>query len=259
MKKPKLLFSLLFLCLLNLVENSQSTRADETSQSAPQENPASPSKAVVSAAPEEGRSHPSQTAEVETASSHELSEMDFPLILPTPPVPEVSVWVLPDHSKAFIDIKEQRATLIEPSGDRKVYDLVQENPAQDLQLIAAQGQRRIFGRLQGIDYQDDSFDINISQRLIATFDSSRRLVDLTLFETGEQAGQGLLETLKSSRQSLTEAMNMALHHDPASLEIAKRILKTAEDTNFSAIPADLRAQISETLRGDRALLESVSQ
>lgn len=237
-----------FLCLLNIMASPSVVSGEESSRPIAQESAApSPVSSIPPQPPEEKNRS--------VVSIKGLPEMDFPLIKPAP----VEVWELSEGGKAFIDWKQKEANVIEANGDGKVYSRVQEGSSDaGLQPVAVHEDRNLFGRLDEINYVDGSSDIYVSPQLMATLDSSRRLVDLTLFESSAERKGGGVESLSSGRESLTATINRALNQDPASIDAVRKIIGAAETTDLSDQPADLRAQIVETIRRDLALLESVS-
>lgn len=245
MKKTSGIFILFFLVLLNFAASPQKA---EDSSSAPVASVFVETARQKGKPPEPAPPHP-QTP------TRGLAEMEFPLVRPRIVSDEVKVWRLPDGSKVFFNMKEQKATVVQPDGDRRGYNRVQEAPADNLQLIAKKARQKLFGNLVEINYIDGSSDNYISPTLMATLDSSRRLVDLTLFAEDRER---FVESIKSSRQSLTAGLNLALRRDPDSIRAARKIIEAAEAADLSDLSPDLRAQIVETVRRDLALLDSVS-
>ena len=170
---------------------------------------------------------------------------DFPLIKPGLEKDEVITWKLANEGKAFIDLRAQKATVIEPNGDRKIYGKVEGIPSKGLSLIVKQEEKELYGALEETNYRDGSADIYISRDLMATLDSSRRLIDLTLLD--EAGGE----------KSLLANINLA-RHDFDAVDSARSIIQAVSTADLSRVPSDLRAQIAETLDSDLAFLDLVS-
>ena len=237
--KNKALFFVPFLWFLLNAVTSAALRADEPARPAASH---SDSSSPVIAVPSAGEKPDSPSAAHPQKDAKDLGEEDFPLIRPGFKMEEMEVWELSDGSKAFMDMRQKKATLIEPNGDRKVYNKVQGTPAEDLEPIIKQPTRELFGKPIEKIYADGSSDYYLSRELMATLDSSRRLIDLTLSDG-------------SNDQSLLASMNLA-RHDLEAINSARSVIKAAASTDLSHVPSDLRAQIAETLRTDLSLLQS---
>ncbi len=236
--KNKALFFVPFLWFLLNPVTSTALRADEPARPVSNPGPSSP----VIAAPSAGEKPDSPSAANPQKDAKDLGEEDFPLIQPGLKIEEMEIWELPGGSKAFMDMRQKKATLIEPNGDRKVYSQVQGTPAEDLEPVIKQPARELFGKPVEKIYADGSSDYYLSRELTATLDSSRRLIDLTL---STDAGE----------QSLLAGMNLARHDFDAAHSV-ESVIQAASAADLSPIPSDLRAQIIETLRSDQALLRS---
>lgn len=180
------------------------------------------------------------------------------------PRPEVAtkIWNLPDGSKAFIDLKGEKATVIFSNGDRKIYGKVQSVGFESFERIAKFQGEEIYGRLEEMDYVDGSSDIYLSREITATLDSSRRLVDIGMTEYLPKDFEFFVTKLAGYHQgklSLTALINLALTGDRKASEECMKIIKAAKSLDLSRQPSDVRAQIIETLHRNEGLLKSMGE
>lgn len=182
-------------------------------------------------------------------------------VFPRPETP-TKIWNFSNGAKAFVNLKEQNATLIAPNGDRKTYAKVQVAPSESLEKIAEFQGEEIYGRLEEMDYVDGSSDLFLSRELTATLDSSSRLVDISMAESLPKEFDFLaakLDGFYQGKMSLTATLNLALTGDRRAAERCMKIIHAAKLLDLSRQSSDVRAQIIETLHRNEALLKSMGE
>lgn len=149
---------------------------------------------------------------------------------------------LADGGKAFINMKEGKATIIGAKGDIEIYSRVQEFLSETGEPVIQTEGKNLFGRLEQKVYRDGSSDIFLSSNVMATLDSEGKLVDLFMTSEG------------NNPVSLAAAINLAVHGSGEATEHAKQMIYDTEALDISNQPSTVREQIKESLRRYAALL-----